>query len=107
MLYLANGNRVQWLRYGEWLLTCPVSAYDAWVGCPRVPQGAWCKDAPANRWELLTVSGTATNAILLLPARCHAAALPSLASVHSAHIHPVLVYIESPTVVGCPVLSPR
>ncbi|GLI59719.1 hypothetical protein VaNZ11_001663 [Volvox africanus] len=24
MLYLANGNRVQWLRYGEWLLTCPV-----------------------------------------------------------------------------------
>nr|ABZ90902.1 channelrhodopsin-2 [Volvox carteri f. nagariensis]ABZ90903.1 channelrhodopsin-2 [Volvox carteri f. nagariensis] len=24
MLYLANGNRVLWLRYGEWLLTCPV-----------------------------------------------------------------------------------
>ncbi|GIL89020.1 hypothetical protein Vretifemale_16924 [Volvox reticuliferus] len=24
MLYLASGNRVQWLRYGEWLLTCPV-----------------------------------------------------------------------------------
>nr|AHH02107.1 CoChR [synthetic construct] len=24
MLYLANGHRVQWLRYAEWLLTCPV-----------------------------------------------------------------------------------
>nr|AHH02134.1 protein 124 [synthetic construct] len=24
MLYLSNGNRVLWLRYAEWLLTCPV-----------------------------------------------------------------------------------
>ncbi|HFD31473.1 MAG TPA: hypothetical protein ENJ28_02000 [Gammaproteobacteria bacterium] len=24
MLYLATGHRVQWLRYAEWLLTCPV-----------------------------------------------------------------------------------
>ena len=25
-LYLSQGNKVVWLRYAEWLLTCPVGA---------------------------------------------------------------------------------
>lgn len=32
-LYLSTGNYALWLRYGEWLLTCPVSSPQLAMQC--------------------------------------------------------------------------